>query len=218
MESGSACYGDRCREHEEICSNVCKQYDLQVPSLSGINTALLGARVPGTLQLALRRLREHTQQAEELPCASLSTSPPISTQSARSPLLLPAASGSSFCHQPVEKFSSQFWYCRDDEMPAQSSLGKDSQQLLPAAIASFSQQPGAAALVREAAADQVPLGAAFVSSLSQPPSAASRGFPVAVGNGLFQSASTPNTLKKPLVMMADRKAAVLGKHQRHDFL
>ena len=142
-----------------------------------------------------------TQQAEALPCASLSTSPPVSTLSVRSPLLLPAASGSGFSHQPVAKFSSPFWFCRDVEMPAQSSLGK-----------------GSAALVREAAADQVPLGAAYKSSLSQPPSATSCGFPVDVANGLFQSASTPSTLKKPVVTMADRKAAVLGKHQGHDFL
>ena len=176
LESGLACYGGRCREHEEICSKMCKQHDLRVPSFSAINTANMGERAPGNLQAALRRL---VQSKTQIP--SLSTSPSISTQSARSPLLLQAASGSSFSHQPVEKFSSQ---------------------------------PGATALVREAAADQVPLGAAFARSLSQPPSATSHGLPIDVGNGLLQSASTPSTSKKPVVAMADRKAAVLGKHQR----
>lgn len=106
-------------------------------------------------------------------------------------------------------------------MPAQSSRGKRgkrSQQLLPGAFASFSQQPLAAALVREAAGDQLPSGAALVSSLSQPPSAASRGFPAAFGNSLLQPVSTSTTLKKPYVMMTDRNACLLGKHQRHDFL
>jgi hypothetical protein len=122
LESGVACYSGKCVEHEEICSKVCKQHNLRVlPSLSGVNTENLGERVPGDVQRALQRLREHKQQVGELPCASLSTSHPISTQSARSPVLLSAASGSSFSQQPVEKFSSPFWYCGDDETPAQSS-------------------------------------------------------------------------------------------------
>ena len=86
LESALASYGGKCREHDAICANVCKEYRSR------------SCPAPAHLHLSLHSLRDRSSFSQQQPLA------------AASPSNLAAASRrSSFSQQPLTASPSSLW-------------------------------------------------------------------------------------------------------------